>query len=253
MSIIVPVEGQSLEDLVRRIVAEVNGQLDYQNVKKMAAARILASGSIGSDLLGTDSVGSDEIAADSVGSSELTTLVDLTKPVVSSLPGSPTDGEVIFFQSSGMATDGIVWTLKYRAASGSAYKWEYIGGSDLQAVVDTDQAVNSTTYAALATAGPSITVPLAGDYDVAVGCFIYGTAGDGAFMSYDVGGTGAIDADAAIENHSATLTDGASVTNHRRKTALAASTALVSKYRGSTVSNQQFSRRWMRVRPVRVG
>src|SRR5215218_6358847 len=51
--------------------------------------------------------------------------------VVTALPGSPVDGQEVIYQNASMASVGVAWRLKYRSASGSAYKWEFIGGAPL--------------------------------------------------------------------------------------------------------------------------
>lgn len=174
-------------------------------------------------------------------------------PVVAALPTVPTDGQVIYYLAD--STNGVVWTLKYRAASASAYKWEFVGGGPLYGEVETDQATASAAYVALATAGPSVVLPLAGDYEVTLGMNGYNTnaAAQQLTMSYDIGGTGAVDAD-AIE---AFLAPGsgagrANFARTRRKAGLGAVT-LTAKYRVTVGANGQFFDRWMLVRPIRVG
>jgi hypothetical protein len=77
---------------------------------------------------------------------------------VTSLPGSPVDGQVIDYLAD--ATNGVVWRLRYRTASASTYKWEYVGGAGLYATVAT---VIGTPAGVAAT--PAIAVPLAGEYE----------------------------------------------------------------------------------------
>ena len=79
-----------------------------------------------------------------------------------SLPGTPMDGQLYDYVAD--STDGVVWRFRYRAASASTYKWEFVGGSPLTEIVASNESTSSTSYTDLATAGPSITVPLAGDY-----------------------------------------------------------------------------------------
>lgn len=103
-----------------------------------------------------------------------TFLSAIAVPVVTSLPGSPEDGQLINFLAD--ATNGIVWPLRYRAASASAYKWETVGGgAALYSAVDADNAIGAgvTTYSDLANVGPSITLPLAGDYDFLMAAEVY--------------------------------------------------------------------------------
>lgn len=159
------------------------------------------------------------------------------------LPTGAVNGQDFYYQ---LGSGGGVWHFKYNLSSG---KWDLAGGAPLFAEVVTSETTASVTYAALATAGPSVTVPFVGDYDVEIG-FGGNNAGGVAIMSYDIGGTGAVDADFVIS-----ATNGAN-TNHgsrtRRKTGLAASTALVSKYRANAGTGT-FRDRWISVLPVRVG
>jgi hypothetical protein len=94
---------------------------------------------------------------------------------VTSLP-TGYDGQEVFFQSTtagtgggasnSMADVGAVWHLRYRAAAAGSYKWEFVGGGNLIASVATSETTTSTSYADLATVGPVITLPLAGDYKI---------------------------------------------------------------------------------------
>lgn len=90
---------------------------------------------------------------------------DLADPtdIVSSLPGSPADGQTILFQSAGMATNGQVWQLRYRAGGGT-YKWEFTGGSPLYSSTSSTITLNTTSAATAISADIAVTLPLAGDY-----------------------------------------------------------------------------------------
>lgn len=91
--------------------------------------------------------------------------------LVTSLPGSPYDGQIIMYQSAAMATDGIIWRFRYRAASASAYKWEFIGGAPLASTGGGGNVstANNATFADPAGGTASVTVPVAGDYTTAYG------------------------------------------------------------------------------------
>lgn len=175
-----------------------------------------------------------------------------------SLPASPSDGQEYVLVDS-ITAPTYQWRFRYNSGSASAYKWEFVGGADLYAEVTATDNIASATYVAIGTAGPSITVPRAGDYDVEIGAhFAVGKAASLARMSYDIGATGAVDLD-SIAATSATVAGGqlydyAAASRLRRKTGLAASTALVSKYlSGDTTAAVYYARyRWMRVRPIRV-
>lgn len=171
--------------------------------------------------------------------------------LVTALPGSPSDGDEIIFTDS-LTAPTYRWHLQYESGDS---KWHFVGGAPLFAEVATQESTNSTTYAALATAGPAITLPLAGDYEVEVGCF---TVQDGSlasavdvFMSYDIGATGAVDADAAKTRHDSSQT-GDTISRPRRKTGLTAVT-LTAKYKIGASDTVNFANRWMRVTPVKLG
>jgi len=110
-------------------------------------------------------------------------------PTVSSVPTTNlVDGQEIYYLADG--TNGVVWTLKYRAAE-PTYKWNFVGGPPLFTKDDTDRTTTSTTYVAL-TGGLTLALPLAGDYD----CRIETTAdipvaNSAVVLSYTIGGSSA--------------------------------------------------------------
>ena len=85
-------------------------------------------------------------------------------PTVTSLPSSPVDGDEIVYTANG--TLGIRWHFKYRSASASSYKWEFVGGAPIRAETDSGTWTAWTAYASNThvSTGTQITVPLAGDY-----------------------------------------------------------------------------------------
>ena len=171
--------------------------------------------------------------------------------VVTSLPGSPTDGQVVYYVADG--TNGVVWQLRYRSASTSSYKWEFVGGPQLISSVEANQNRANAAYGDLGTVGPSITVPLAGDYIINIGFTgNNGNAGQLARMSYAIGGSAAADADSVFYLTSVAAGNFATVTRPKLKTAIAANSAIVAKYRTDGVS-VFFQDRFMEITPVRVG
>ena len=163
------------------------------------------------------------------------------------LPGSPTDGQYTILVDS---TSAPTYNLLLRYNSTDA-KWGYIGGTGIYAEVTTTEAHGGGgTYTALTTAGPSIALPYGGDWFVEVGfdrtAAVNATAD--TLMSYDIGGTGAVDADAARAGQSATGAPD-SVMRRRKKTGLTAVT-LTAKYK--TNAGLSFENRWMYVEPIRI-
>jgi hypothetical protein len=172
-------------------------------------------------------------------------------PVVTTLPTSiAVEGFRVIYDTG---TSGVRWDLVYDTSDGTTYPWLFVGGPPLLAEVSTEEGTTSTTYAALATAGPSVTLPLAGDYDVRGGAYVNNdTDSRGAQMSYDIGGTGAVDADIFAYLFQTGATIVSSMSRDMRKTALTA-VALTCKYKALVGGTAKFGRRWISATPVRVG
>lgn len=169
--------------------------------------------------------------------------------IITSLPSSPYDGQIVAYQSTAMATDGIVWHLRYNSASGSSYKWEYIGGAPWNKVVDTDENRASATYGDCATAGPILTVPLAGEYHVYWGADCRSSAGVDARAGLSINaGTPAAADTIRVGNDGGTR---AHSSRAKVKTAAAGNTiGLLYASTGGVPSN--FMDRHLTVIPVRV-
>jgi len=174
--------------------------------------------------------------------------VDLVDGVAgTTLPAAPVNGQEYYYVAD--STNGVVWHLKYRTTSA---KWEYVGGAPLFAEVTAAETTTSTSYTALATAGPSIAVPVAGDYMVGTGCYLRNnTASSSALMSYDIGGSGAVDND-AIQHESGSANAGSHLYRTRRKAGLTAVT-LTAKYRAATSGTALFLDRYMTLTPIKIG
>jgi hypothetical protein len=175
------------------------------------------------------------------------------------LPSSPVDGQSFYYVAN--ATDGVVWHLRYRAASSSAYKWEFVGGQALTSQVLTTQSLGATvgSYIDVATVGPSVTNPLAGDYLVEWG--IRGVVGAtesiiGAGIKF---GSAAAPVDANVGTQYAISGGGVAATRQIPavfgsdvKTSLAVSTLVkVQYYQNNT--NCFVGNRFLKLTPIRVG
>lgn len=172
----------------------------------------------------------------------------------STLPASPYDGQEIYFQNAAMATEGLVWHLRYRSGGGT-YKWEGVGAqTPLRAQIDTSQTTATVSYTDLATVGPDITVPLAGEYDV--GITFEGannTAGNYAVASFQVvGGAAASDTNRALA-HSSSAGGLYTPSRTTRFTVTAASSVLRMKYLATPAGTATFLRRVITVAPIKVG
>lgn len=107
--------------------------------------------------------------------------------LVSALPGSPTDGQEVYFQNTNMGENGEMWHLRYRSGSGSTHKWEFVGGSHILRV-NTGGTARETAGSNVAFINPDcpvITVPLAGDYDFFVQCLMINNTSE-TFLSLKI-------------------------------------------------------------------
>jgi hypothetical protein len=162
------------------------------------------------------------------------------------------DGQIINYLAD--ATNGVAWRLRYRAASTSLYKWELIGGSGLYAAVETNETIGAAPgWFNLTTVGPDITLPLAGDYDVEFGCQLTSVQNQSsALMGIAYGtawGTHIYATNMQVNVASGTIVN---VARSGRLTGAAAAALLRARYY-SAGGAHQWSSRYLRVLPVRVG
>jgi len=185
-------------------------------------------------------------------------LVPITTPIHTSLPSSPLDGQVIDYLAD--STNGIVWRLRYRSGSSSSYKWEFVGGSALSSQIMTSEGTSSSTVVDLATVGPVITIPLAGDYDF-IGTAMIGTTaaagayGDGMLVAGPNGGPfNALDAADFGRSMDSSASSGinADIIFDRRRTIATAGWLAKMQYRSGGTS-VTFAGRRLTALPVRVG
>lgn len=173
--------------------------------------------------------------------------------VVTVLPPDPYDGqEVIYAPDAG---SGIYWRLKYVIGQPAGKRWVFLGGAPLINQADGAVGTASTGYVTLA-GGPSVLLPLFGDYRIAHGARIFNnTAGFATTMSYAIGAAAANDND-AVDNYGAAVAGGATnaANNARtkRKDDIPAGSTVAANYKvaGGTGT---FEKRWIEATPVRVG
>lgn len=95
--------------------------------------------------------------------------------LVSALPTSPVNGQVVYYQSSAASTGGnengtaksmadlgMTWCFRYNASSSSSYKWETIGWNAPIRHWQTGTHGGSWNYVTVI--GNDITIPFNGDY-----------------------------------------------------------------------------------------
>jgi hypothetical protein len=171
-------------------------------------------------------------------------------PYATTLPTSPTDGQVAVLVDN-VINPTYQWQFRYNAASTSAYKWEFIGGSLHVVAVETSELTSSITSTDLATVGPSFTVPRAGDWHVegvaACTSSISPSITSGGFT---VQGTSPLlDAKATVPGAGAFINLG----DFARCNGVAASQLWKMQYAvGSGGGTGTFARRRLTVQPIRV-
>lgn len=176
---------------------------------------------------------------DSTGAEKVTEADSMS--LVTALPSSPVDGQEIILTDS-LSAGTYHWHLRYVAAR-SSNKWVFIGGSPFSALIATSESMTATSYQAMTTPGPSVAVPVAGDYIVEHGALF--TVSNTIFMSYDIGATGAVDVDSVRSNSNGY--------HFRRKSKLAlTAVTLTSKYRVDAGTHSA-AERFLGITPIAIG
>lgn len=167
--------------------------------------------------------------------------------LVTSLPGSPVDGQEIYYNADG--TNNIIWHLRYRSA---VSKWEFVGGSSLYAEDLANRAsINNTpNYGALATA-VQVTAPLAGVYEVeySVSATTSGT-NTGSFNDVAVGSTVGSDQNASMfYMNSSTFPRGST---HKKRRVTCAAGDVIALVHKAAVTSITYHARTLSIKPVAV-
>lgn len=82
-------------------------------------------------------------------------------PLVTALPTTPYDGQEISLLVD--SANGIVWHMRYRAASPNTQKWEFLGGLPLYSYLYAPSVPNQTSWISPSD-WPAIPIPIAGLY-----------------------------------------------------------------------------------------
>jgi hypothetical protein len=178
--------------------------------------------------------------------------VSSSPALVTSLPGSPGDGDQAILVDSTTAPT-YAWLMQYGSSiedGATDYKWIFLGGSPLRVAVDTNETTTTVgSFVDLATV-VSVTVPVAGMYDIRHGASLYTAANDTfAYATVKLGSAAASTSEAAL--HRGRAGDMASVSRQLRKT-LAASDVVKQQYQQSGAGSMQVDRRWISILPHRL-
>jgi hypothetical protein len=174
--------------------------------------------------------------------------------LVTELPTAPTDGLEVYFLADADGDFGgpYIWHLRYRADSESAHKWDVIKAEDLYAeVLPYEVKPVGGAYGDLGTVGPSITLPLAGDWKLKHSVMVYANAAANTYASTGlrVGGNAAPDNDILIYAVNGAYDVGS---NEYPKLGLASGTVVKQQYKAES-ADCRFQNRRLFARPLRVG
>jgi hypothetical protein len=175
-------------------------------------------------------------------------------PYATTLPASPTDGQVAVLVDN-VINPTYQWQFRYNAASTSPYKWEFIGGTDAYAEnANSESTSAANTWVDLATVGPRIIVPRAGDYQAFGGANGSPTATNVWFMmGIAVGATNPVGMYGSNVYTYASTGYPMHVTTGGRVLGVAAGNDLRLRYQSYHAgSSTSFNMRWIRVQPIRV-
>jgi hypothetical protein len=159
------------------------------------------------------------------------------------------DGQKFIYTADG--TNGVRWHLRYNAGGGT-YKWESVGGSSaLTAEVLTNE-VPGTTYGDMTTVGPSITVPLAGDYEIVLSATGSSSSGSNQMLAAPkFGAAAAVDTDAIELFGTGVLQLAISRSLRRNVSSAAMVVKMVYKLPTGGITGS-FMRRNLSIKPIRV-
>jgi hypothetical protein len=174
--------------------------------------------------------------------------------IVTVLPSLPQEGDECYYLADN--ANGVIWHLRYRASSTSAYRWEMLGGSDMFLTSGADEYGPLGSYAAVT--GMQMTLPLGGDYRVRWGATLYSNVvGAGSTIGVSLNSTTAIAPGSTPAIHNNFQNQGyANYGERQRETRLngVGAAAVLRMLRQSIVSaNGGVQNPWMSAMPVRVG
>lgn len=171
--------------------------------------------------------------------------------IVTALPTTTSVGDHCTYNADN--TNGVYWRLVYDGVG--SYPWKFIGGPPMFTKVDTDETVTSDgAMHDPATAGPSITLPLAGDYSYQVRCEMYTTSATASQLGcgLSVAGSAPAAPDWAFPQSSPAASAPGEPSFTGRLTGRSASNVLKMQYQGNNATTHT-RYRILQVTPVRVG
>lgn len=165
-------------------------------------------------------------------------------------PGSPADKDV--WVATAVDAIGTRWIFQYNAGSGSAFKWEFVGGSAVTTYVATLENTSSAAFVDLATIGPSLTLARAGDYtfDFGYATLAVATGGGNALAQLFKNGSALVGLQASSNMDN--INSASNSVSLRQPLTVAAADAFKLRHAISNAVSTSFSNRYLSVTPVRV-
>lgn len=121
-------------------------------IANLSSTTVSASGTVSGGTVTASGTVSGSTVSGTTGN-----FTNMVRPVVSSLPGSPADGQEVYY-----ATNNRLWHLRFNAALGGAQKWQVIAAPPLEAQSGTLQDISTTSYVNYQSV--ALSLPLAGTY-----------------------------------------------------------------------------------------
>jgi hypothetical protein len=178
--------------------------------------------------------------------------INYLKPAYgTTLPASPSDGQEAILVDS-LTNPTYQWRFRYNAGSSSAYKWEFVGGANLvSGVITAENSTTTNAWVNMATVGPIVTVPRAGDYFFIASCVLGMTAATSNIqlgVGYGDFGTASFSAIASIYTAGGFVSPSLS----GRANGVAAGQDWRQKYYNTVAGTMTARDRWLSVLPIRV-
>ena len=227
-------------------------KLDFTGANGIVNADVAGAAAIARSKLdfGAGLVNSDIAAAAAIAYSKLSPASFFGGPVTS-LPGSPSDGQFCILTDSTTAPT-YYWLLVYNA---TAANWRFVGGSPLYATVDTYESIGTadSTWRNIATDGPTVTVPRAGTYFARAGgvTSAAGSIRNDMYLGIANGDTTPVNPVADQILTQSGYSPEETLSTEAVVTGVSASTTLKVRYKVATggSTSSQFGRRWISVFP----
>jgi hypothetical protein len=199
--------------------------------------------------------GNEFFKVDGSGATLMNRRVPIDYGLVTALPTAnptPQNADRCTFTDS-LTVPTYAWHLTYDASQTAGNRWLCVGGSPIAAYSNTAVTTASTTYATPTGGQITLTLPLAGDYDIwGTATLDHGTAAAQIAWSYAVGALAASDDWCALSRSNTAIYETFATTPYRH-TGRSASDSVAEKVKTNVGTLNIRSPRSLRAMPVRVG